>query len=356
MEQLLLDSILDTGLITTDRLDDSAVAGPLFSIRRKSDFSGLNRGQGSMNLINKQENATIDNKHIPVMLKEVIEYLKLQPGHVIVDATVGLGGHSEKILEGILPGGSLIAIDRDEGSLKLAEQRLSKFKKSCHFLQGSFSDIDLLLNGLNIKKVDGILIDLGVSSYQLDDPQRGFSFQREGPLDMRMDKNSYISAYDLVNNLNEEEISQMLWTFGQERWSRRIAKIIVQERELAPISSTSQLADIVIRAIPHRFRHQYHRIHPATRTFQAMRIAVNRELEVLEAVLDKGIQLLNKGGRICVISFHSLEDRIVKHKFRQAASDGLLEIITRKPQTPFDSEITVNPSSRSAKLRVAERI
>ncbi len=294
--------------------------------------------------------------HIPVMLKEALDYLKLKPGQVIVDATAGTGGHSLKILEKISPEGKLIAIDRDEDSLKIADKNLKAYKSSYQLVHGNFMDIDSILHSRGVDKVDGILFDLGISSFQLDDAERGFSFQKNGPLDMRMDRTSYISAYDLINNLHEDEISELLWTFGQERWHRRIARLIVRQREISPITTTSQLSDVVLKALPYSYRRSYHRIHPATRTFQAIRIAVNRELETLEKALDKAVNLLNEGARICVISFHSLEDRIVKFKFREEAARGALEIITPKPLSPDDSESQVNPSSRSAKMRVAERL
>jgi len=294
--------------------------------------------------------------HTPVMLQEILDYLNLSPGNIIVDATIGTAGHSKAMLERILPGGRLIGIDRDEESLSVARQRLREFSSSCEFVHGNFADIDTILNNLNIKKIGGVIFDLGISSFQLEDPHRGFSFQNEGPLDMRLDRASYISAYDLVNNLNEEEISTLLRDFGQERWHNRIAHLLVQERERQPISTTLQLADIVVKAMPSRYRHRYYRIHPATRTFQAVRIAVNRELETLENAIDKAITLLDKGARICVISFHSLEDRVVKWGFRKAASQDLIEIITPKPLTPRQTEIDSNPSSRSSKLRVAQRL
>jgi len=294
--------------------------------------------------------------HIPAMLNEVIDYLNLSPGKIIVDATIGTAGHSRAILERILPGGKLIGIDRDEDSLAVCRQRLIEFKGAFELAHGNFVDIDSVLSGLNIDKVDGILFDLGISSFQLDDPNRGFSFQNEGPLDMRLDRSSYISAYDLMNNLNEGEISAILWNFGQERWHNRIAHLLIKERQRQPISTTSQLANIVLRSIPHRYRHRHYRIHPATRTFQAVRIAVNRELEILENALDKAIEILGIGAKICVISFHSLEDRAVKFTFRKAASEGRLKIITPKPLVPQEEEVKSNPSSRSSKLRVAERI
>ena len=291
--------------------------------------------------------------HIPVMCNEVLDYLNLAPGKIIVDATVGTGGHSARIMERIMPGGRLIGIDRDEDSLAKARERLQDFSQSCKFIYGNFIDIDTILKSLNIKMVDGILFDLGVSSFQLADPRRGFSFQAEGPLDMRLDRHGQILAYDLVNNLNEEEISNLLWTFGQERWHNRIARFLVRERQKHPIATTLELSDIVIRAIPYRYKH--YRIHPATRTFQAVRIAVNRELEALEIALNKAVECLNKTARICVIAFHSLEDRIVKFSFRKFSSQGLIDIITPKPRVPTLNEVKDNPSGRSAKLRVAQR-
>lgn len=294
--------------------------------------------------------------HTPVMLREVLDYLDLRPGKTIVDATLGTAGHAEKILERILPGGGLIGIDRDEESLSIARQRLSRFGPACKFVHGNFVDIGTFLEKLNVGKVDGVLFDLGISSFQLQDAARGFSFQNEGPLDMRMDKDSYISAYDLVNNLNEEELSTLLWNFGEERWHNRIARLLVRERERQPITTTLELADIVSKSVPSKYRYRHYRIHPATRTFQAVRIAVNRELEILEAAVNKAIATLEKKARICVISFHSLEDRVIKFAFRKAQADGLIDIVTPKPLTPAQSEVMANPASRSSKLRVAERI
>jgi 16S rRNA (cytosine1402-N4)-methyltransferase len=294
--------------------------------------------------------------HIPVMLHEVIDNLKLKPGQLIVDATIGTGGHAFEILKSITPAGRLIGIDRDEESLCVARKKLSDFSSNCEFMHANFVDLDAVAAGLGIDKIDGIIFDLGISTFQLFDAQRGFSFQEEGPLDMRLDKGSYISAYDLVNNLNESEISNMLWSFGQERWHNRIAHLLIEERKTKPISTTRQLADLVMRAIPHRYRRSYYRIHPATRTFQAVRIAVNRELEIIESAIKKAVAILRKQARICVISFHSLEDRAVKHTFRQLKADGLINIITPKPLTPMAGEVEANPSSRSSKFRVAERI
>lgn len=293
--------------------------------------------------------------HTPVMLEEILDYLNLGPGKIIVDATIGTGGHAKEIIERISPGGRLIGIDRDEESLNISRVRLRPFSNTpLEFIYNNFCNIDTILKSLNIKKIDGILFDLGVSSFQLEDPKRGFSFQYEGPLDMRLDRASFISAYDLVNNLNEEEISSMLWTFGQERWHNRIAHLLVEERERHPITTTLELANIVMRAIPYRYRHKHYRIHPATRTFLGLRIAVNRELETLETAINKTIEFLEKRARICVISFHSLEDRVVKLSFRRASFEGRINIITPKPLVPTEDEIKANPSSRSSKLRVAE--
>jgi 16S rRNA (cytosine1402-N4)-methyltransferase len=296
------------------------------------------------------------NFHIPAMLHEVVDHLALMPGQLIVDATLGTGGHSLEILKRITPGGKLIGIDRDEDSLNICRQRLSDFNGSFELVHANFVDLDQVLGKLGIDKIDGIIFDLGISTFQLKNAQRGFSFQEEGPLDMRLDKDSYISAYDLVNNLNESEISDMLWSFGQERWHNRIAHLMIQERKLAPITTTRQLADLVVKAIPHRYRRSHYRIHPATRTFQAVRIAVNRELEIIESAIKKAVAILKTQARICVISFHSLEDRAVKLTFRQLKAEGLINIITPKPLTPLFSEIEANPSSRSSKFRVAERI
>jgi len=290
------------------------------------------------------------------MLREVLEYLDLKPGMVILDATLGTGGHAKSILERVLPGGGLIGIDRDKESLEVARERLAEFGSAVKLVHGSFLDLDALLENLKVKKVNGVLFDLGISTFQLQNPERGFSFQGDGPLDMRMDKDSYISAYDLVNNLNEEELSSLLWNFGEERWHKRIARNLVQERGIEPIARTAQLAKIVARSIPVRYRHRHYRIHPATRTFQAIRIAVNRELEILDSAVNKGIALLEKKARICVISFHSLEDRIVKLAFRKAQADGLINILTSKPLTPSQIEVEANPASRSSKFRVAERV
>lgn len=290
--------------------------------------------------------------HKPVMCKEVIEYLNIKEGDCILDATVGTGGHAKAILGAIGPKGRLIGIDRDLDSLLFAKSNLAPYSSNLALVHDDFRNLDKVLKDLKIKAVDGMLFDLGISSFQLDDPKRGFSFRADAPLDMRMDKNSYISAYELINYLSEEELSSIIKTFGEERWHNRIARFLVQERSKTPISTTDQLAQIITKAIP--YKGQFSAIHPATRTFQAIRIAVNRELEALEVALDKAVGFIKPTGRICVISFHSLEDRIVKRKFKFLFKEGVANVITPKPVLPLDEETVSNPRSRSAKLRVME--
>ncbi len=293
-------------------------------------------------------------QHSPVMYKEVLAMLNLKDGLVVVDATLGMGGHALGIAEKVAPHGKLIGFDKDAESLEVAKESLKKFSKNCIFVQDDFRNLDKVLEDKGISGVDAFIFDLGISSYQLDDAERGFGFRNEGPLDMRMDRKSFISAYDLLNNLTEEEISSILWRFGQERFSRRIARVVVTARQRSPVSSTRELADLVVRAMPKGMRHQ--RIHPATRTFQALRIAVNRELEALDEALKKAVPLLNKGGRICVISFHSLEDKIVKENFRELAKSGDFSLVFKKVLRPSEEEVRDNPRSRSAKMRVIERV
>ncbi len=295
-----------------------------------------------------------DIYHIPVMGEEVLEYLNPKPGDVIVDGTTGTGGHALEILKKIGPAGKLIAIDRDLESLNVAKARLQDFSSQCHFVHSDFRNVNKVLRDLNISRVDGMLFDLGISSFQLNNPERGFSLKAEGPLDMRMDKDTYISAYDLVNSLSEKEISSILKNFGEERWHQRIARFLVAQRSKTPIDSTADLRAAILRAIPSGLKHQ--KIDPATRTFQALRIAVNRELEALEILLEHCLDCLKIGGRFCVISFHSLEDRIVKNKFRFFFQNHLVKLLTKKPLTPSEKEIEHNSRSRSAKLRALEKI
>ena len=294
-----------------------------------------------------------DKIHIPVMLNEVIEYLQPKPNQVFVDGTLGLGGHSEVLLDLIGSQGLLIGIDRDAQVLEITREILAGHQGNYELFHDNYRNIDKVLANLNIEQVDGILLDLGLSSFQLDDPKRGFGFRKEGPLDMRMDQKSPITALDLINSLSEKEISRLLKDFGQERWHNRIARYIIAKRTEKPIETTMELSHVVLQAMPRRSKRE--KIHPATRTFQAFRIAVNRELEGLEEALDKCINSLKVGGRIGVIAFHSLEDRIVKQTFRALTKAGTLDLIFKKPLRPSEGEITVNPRARSARFRVAER-
>ena len=311
----------------------------------------------------------MDGFHRPVMVNEVVAALRLRPGALILDGTVGGGGHAEAILEKTSPDGVLVGIDADAEALCEAKSRLNRFGNRAILLKGNFAEMETMLMEQKIGKVDGILLDLGVSSHQLDSAERGFSFSREAPLDMRMDVSRPKSASDLVNALPWEELARIIKGFGEERMAGRIARAIVAERERAPIRTTTDLAGIVVRALPPGTERQ--KIHPATRTFQALRIAVNDELTSLKTALDDGSERLRPGGRFAVISFHSLEDRIVKNAFRAAGkgctcppdlpicccnSKPKLRLVTRKPVTPDDEEIRCNPRARSAKLRAAERI
>ena len=295
--------------------------------------------------------------HKPVMLDEVISFIKPGKGDIIVDATIGAGGHSCEILKMIEPDGLLIGIDKDAEILKIAARYLSKISDSYKLYQADYVDLDYILNKLEISKVQGILLDLGVSSLQLDSMERGFSFIKEGPLDMRMDRSQGKTAEDLLKRLSEKEMADIFWRYGEEGRSRRIAKAIIQERKRGTeIKTTTQLAKIVERALYTPKKYQKKRkIHPATRVFQALRIAVNDELKSLEYFLNNVCEFLTSGSRIVVVSFHSLEDRLVKSAFRKGQDASGLEILTKKPLSPLDSEIRENVRARSAKLRAAER-
>lgn len=306
-----------------------------------------------MSLVNCLENME-DIKHYSVMNREVIDLLDIKNKKIVVDCTVGLGGHAFSFLEVMPQDAFLIGIDKDEEALQIAGEKLKKFAGRFTLVKSDFSDISSVLKNMAISTVDAFLFDLGVSSYQLKNPERGFSFLSDGYLDMRMDKNAFLSAYDLVNNLSENELEAIFNKFGEERFSHRIAHFIVLRRQKEPIATTSQLAQLVCEAVPYRLRES--RIHPATRIFQALRIAVNRELDVLTDGIYRAISLLNRNGRIGVISFHSLEDRIIKNIFRENNSRGTLELITKKPILPSEAECIENSPSHSAKLRVAEKI
>jgi len=292
-------------------------------------------------------------EHLPVLIEQVIEFLDPHPDGIYVDCTLGGAGHALKILERSSPTGRLIGIDRDGEAIEEAYLRLKPYESRITLIHGNFSDLREILRELNIGKVDGILIDLGVSYQQLIDEKRGFSFQSEGPLDMRMDRTQRETAAKLINTLSRVELEGILRRYGEGRWGRKIAKAIVRHRQKTPIVTTTQLRDIISSAVLKPPR----RIHPATKAFQAIRIAVNDELNNLEKTIRDGVPLLKSGGRLCILSFHSLEDRIVKESFRQYEKPpGLITIITKKPIAPSKGEISENPRARSAKLRVAERV
>jgi len=305
-------------------------------------------------LLDKNETKMKEVFHYPVMHREIIELLDIKNKKIIVDCTAGLGSHALRFAEIMRPDSYYIGIDKDEETLKIVNDKLVKTNIKFSLVKGNFSDVDGILKKLGILKADVFLFDLGISMYQLTDPERGFSFTREGPLDMRMDRESFISAYDLVNNLSEFELENIFRKFGEERYARKVAHVLVEKRQKEPISSTTQLTQVILSAMPPTvFKYK---IHPATRIFQALRIAVNRELEVLKTGLEKAVNLLSSGGRIGVISFHSLEDRIVKHTFKEFDSRGILKILTKKPITPGKEELEENIASRSGKLRIAEKI
>jgi 16S rRNA (cytosine1402-N4)-methyltransferase len=303
------------------------------------------------------------------MSAEVLHYLAPQPGKVYVDGTLGGGGHARQILEASAPDGILIGFDRDTDALDAATGNLAPYGTRVRLFHGNFADMAERFKQLGVSGIDGFLLDLGVSSFQLDKGERGFSFQQDAPLDMRMDDSSGETAAHLVNYLAEKELAKIIRDYGEERWAVRIANHIMKARMVAPIETTLQLADIIKGAIPRAKWEE--RLHPATRTFQALRIAVNDELGSLEKGLKAAINMLNRGGRIAVISFHSLEDRIVKNIFRDAATGCIcpkevpvcicgriprLKKVTGKPVLPGREEVLSNPRSRSAKLRVAEKL
>ncbi len=302
--------------------------------------------------------------HQPVLYHEVLDALRPESDKYYVDGTLGAGGHAEGILHRSEPLGKLVGLDLDPQALAISNKRLSLFGERVITQQASYLLLPEILNQLGWHQVHGILLDLGVSSMQIDQPGRGFSFQAEGPLDMRFNRETGLSAADLVNTLSEARLSKVLWEFGEERFSRRIARAIVAAR---PINTTTELADLIKKEIPGYESH----IHPATRTFQALRIATNQELETLSKALPNLVSCLAAGGRIAVISFHSLEDRIVKQFFKKEGQDCIcpperpvctcghvasLKLITKKPIRPTQDEIIRNPRSSSAKLRVAEKI
>ena len=296
------------------------------------------------------------SRHIPVMSVEVLSWLVREDGRIYLDCTVGYSGHAEKVLEASGPGSRLIGLDRDAAAISASRKRLARFGDRAVLLHGHFMDLKQHLTANGIGQVDGILFDLGVSSLQLEEPARGFSFQVDGPLDMRMDQSMSGTAADLVNQWPEAQLADAIFQFGEERFSRRIARGIVRARERHALATTKELVSVIEGAVPANYRHG--RLHCATRTFQAIRIAVNQELDCLEPALRDATDVLSPGGRLCVISFHSLEDRIVKHTFRALSGkdDPVLVVLTKKPQIPTREESDRNPRSRSAKLRAAQRV
>jgi 16S rRNA (cytosine1402-N4)-methyltransferase len=290
--------------------------------------------------------------HEPVMVAETVTLLAPSRGGLFVDCTVGLGGHARALLEA---GASrILGLDRDPDALQLAADALAGFGDRVELVHADYRDLARLLDERGLPGIDGALADLGVSSMQLDSEGRGFSFRRDDPLDMRMDRSQGPTVADLIATVDEESLANVIFQYGEERYSRRIARAIVAARRLDPIRTTIALAQVVRRAIPRR---GYQRIDPATRTFQALRIWVNRELEVLEGFLQEGARRLLAGARLAVISFHSLEDRIVKHAFRALErGEAALRVVTKRPIDPSEDEVTRNPRARSAKLRAIERL
>ena len=307
--------------------------------------------------------------HRPVLLHPLIESLQPRPGHIAVDATLGAGGVVAALLERVLPGGRVIATDRDGAAIATAKRRFARAGDAVTIVQGDFAELDIIVNGLGIPSVDCVALDLGISSLQLDDPLRGFSFRLDGPLDMRMDAGSGVTAADLVNTLGVDELAAVIRDYGEERFARPIATAVVAARKTAAVTRTGQLRRIIEDTVPRRFWPKH--IHPATRTFQALRIAVNRELDALATGLQASIRILRPGGRLGVISFHSLEDILVKNTLHVAAQNCIcppqqphctcahratLVLLTRKAIRPDAAELAMNPRSRSARLRVAEKV
>lgn len=296
-----------------------------------------------------------ESVHVPVLGKEVCSFLASERPITILDCTVGYGGHAELLLESSHARTTLIGLDRDPEAVDFCRQRLVRFGGRVVLCQGNHRDLKHHLSEMGVSTVGAVLFDFGVSSPQLNDATRGFSFQLDGPLDMRMDQSTGRTAADLVNSGDEHDLADIIFQYGEERYARRIARSIVRERQRRRIETTGQLVSVVVQSVPAPYRHG--RIHCATRTFQALRIAVNQELESLEPSLRDAVEVLSEGGRICAIAFHSLEDRTVKHTFKSLAQkpDSKLAVLTKKPIVPSREECESNPRSRSAKLRVAER-
>ena len=311
----------------------------------------------------------INFSHRSVLLDECIEALNIKPDGIYVDGTAGGGGHSLEIVKKLTAGGRLIAIDRDDAAIAAATERLSEYLDRVTFVRSNFSVAADVCRELGIEKIDGILLDLGVSSYQLDTAERGFSHNNDAPLDMRMDRRGELDAYTVINTYSFEELKRVIWEYGEERFAPKIASAIVKRREIKPIESTGELVDVIKGAIPVSAREGGH--HPAKRTFQAIRIEVNGELDAIAPAIKNAKDIMAVGGRIVIITFHSLEDRIVKQTYADMASGCScpknlpicvcgkkpeVKVLTKKPISPSDRELEENPRSRSAKLRVCERI
>lgn len=305
--------------------------------------------------------------HVSILLKECMDGLDIKPDGIYVDGTLGGGGHTFKLIQ-FLSGGKVIGIDQDQDALEAATKRLAIFGEKFIPVHSNFSNIIEVLKELDINKIDGFLLDLGVSSYQLDEAERGFSYMNDGQLDMRMNQEDEFSAYDVVNTYSEDELTRIIREYGEENWANRIAKFIVEARIEKPLETTYELVDVIKNAIPASARKDGP--HPAKRTFQAIRIEVNNELKIIEKTIEDAVSVMNKGGRVAIITFHSLEDRIVKNTFKRLAQGCIcppefpvcicnnkpkVKIISRKPILPSDREISENPRARSAKLRIAEK-
>jgi 16S rRNA (cytosine1402-N4)-methyltransferase len=305
------------------------------------------------NRLSEASNLSVHKFHKPVLLKEVVELLKCSPGKIIVDGTVGSGGHSIEILKKILPGGTLIGIDLDDNALERARQRLSSFEGHFKLYRENYKNLAQILKKENIKLIDGFFLDLGLSSEQVEDASRGFSFLREGPLDMRYDAREITRAIDVINKESREKLTWIFSHFGEERKAASIAGLIIEKRKERPIETTLELTRIAARAKAFSAKG---RISPATRIFQALRIYINKELENLETALGEAIRVISAGGRFCVLSYHSMEDRLVKNFFKDYSRQGRIKIITRHTIAPSREEILENRRSRSAKLRAVEII
>ena len=297
----------------------------------------------------------MNNVHTPVLVEEICLWLNPTPGGIYVDCTVGAGGTSLNILKKAGKNAFILGLDRDPEALVYAKKILKPYESSVKLINGNYSHIKQYVEQAGFKKVDGIVFDLGVSSMQLDQPGRGFSFSCDGPLDMRLDQTQGQTAEDLVNRLSEKELADLIFSLGEERFSRRIAHAIVQARKTLALRTTQALVAVIEQAVP--FSYKKGRIHCATRTFQALRIRVNQELDLLEPALREGVSLLKEGGRMCVVAFHSLEDRIVKRTFRSLTERAFpqISLLTKKPIKAGEEEVRQNPRARSAKLRVVQR-